>query len=776
MSDQNPTAAPTQPPAEAGSSSSAAAAGHADAMGEAIDPQLSREEQQKVLMQMQLRLDQYQAYADRLSALAAEQTPVDGKVTITLENPAEDEGGDDGDENWEDDEEEGGEDGDEGGEEDGEDASKPPKQAGSDSLGPSDSISAASTDTFGRGKPRRVREEARPESFYPHPLDGEDVWGSCLAYKEQYIRSFSAAIRNKPNWTEKVLDRELFAKWLREAEKQNSKNDKTGSLTWDAADIAFAYKELTEQYKPYVEELRKQGLTIEPDIDAVWRTDQLIDEDLRKQLIDAVATLENVPDDKKDWHPGSKKQVLDLVHPSLWPIIYGRSVSIENGETIKVPKETMQDKEGFSKRFCWLPSEFEISSDGKETKIASYINNLAESEDQKALFYPILEKIFTKFVPLFNHVLGDLRMGKHDLKRVYASGGSKYWDEDIVKLLKADHQVKWDKLLDQFVKGEPLNVDFMEKKKKEKKKKPEGETVEMEVNTDAKPVDDDGDANFEDVDSDVEDPESESDPETTNWEENDSRGYAVRDTMGNFSDWDWTPPKITDEIKLEGKTVKVIVKLANIILTPDKPEYAGGSWHVEAMLNERIISTGIYYFAQENISDSELAFRRTVSDVPHVMDLQQYSDWPIIFNMESWDAFTVQKIGSIQTKEHRAIAFPNVFQHQVQPFKLTDPTKPGYRKILVFFLCDPSPEHELPTTKTVAPQQPEARSLTEDILRNGPMGRMPEEVFSMIVENLPPPVTREEAEAYRRDLMKERSTYNKSTTMVTGVSYSLCEH
>jgi Protein of unknown function (DUF4246) len=38
---------------------------------------------------------------------------------------------------------------------------------------------------------------------------------------------------------------------------------------------------------------------------------------------------------------------------------------------------------------------------------------------------------------------------------------------------------------------------------------------------------------------------------------------------------------------------------AAIHLTPEKPEYAGGAWHVEGMMNERIVSTGIYYYERE---------------------------------------------------------------------------------------------------------------------------------------------------------------------------------
>ncbi|KAF3929062.1 hypothetical protein ABW20_dc0104574 [Dactylellina cionopaga] len=607
---------------------------------------------------------------------------------------------------------------------------------------------ARSEDTFGRGIPKKVRRSGKPDGFFPHPLDGTDSWGDTLTFREQYIRAFSATVRNKPNWTEKVLDRALFAKWLREAQKQNLRSDSNIVLTWDAKDVAFAYKELTESYKPYVEELRGKGLSLEPDIDGVWRSDNLIDESLRKELIDAVGTLENVSEEQKDWHPGSKKQVLDLVHPSLWPIIYGRSISLLDGEPAKKPEEMKKDKRGFSEQFCWLPSEFEISADGKETKIASYINNLA-SETQKELFYPILEKIFTQFVPLFNHVLGDLDIDKHNLKRVYAYAGSKYWDEDMIKIKKEDHELKWDELLGQFEKEETLNVEFYQKKEKKAKPAPEdGINQYFEESYDEYPDVEQGDTNY----------------------------YEVRDSMGSFSDWDWTPPKITDENKLEGKTAKVIVKLANILLTPENPTYDGGSWHVEAMLNERIISTGIYYYDQENITDSELAFRRTVGDVPHVMSLQQYSDWPIVFNMPSWDAATVQVIGRIKTKDKRAIAFPNIFQHQVQPFKLVNNTKPGYRKILVFFLCDPSEGHNIPTTKTVVEQQPEFRARTENVLREGPLGKLPEEVFEMVVEKLPPVVTRAEAEKYRDELMKERSIYNKTTTMVQGVSYSLCEH
>lgn len=62
-----------------------------------------------------------------------------------------------------------------------------------------------------------------------------------------------------------------------------------------------------------------------------------------------------------------------------------------------------------------------------------------------------------------------------------------------------------------------------------------------------------------------------------------------------------------------------------------------------------------------------------------------------------------QHIGSVITKSGRMIAFPNLYQHKVAPFKLTDPSKNGIRKILVFFLVDPATY--IPSTSSIPPQQ-----------------------------------------------------------------------
>ena len=63
-------------------------------------------------------------------------------------------------------------------------------------------------------------------------------------------------------------------------------------------------------------------------VDGVWQNDELIPMDIKQSLIECAKKLENVPEDEKDWHPGSNEQVLDLVHPSLF--CYVDQVTIES--------------------------------------------------------------------------------------------------------------------------------------------------------------------------------------------------------------------------------------------------------------------------------------------------------------------------------------------------------------------------------------------------------------------------------------------------------------
>ncbi|KAF3226535.1 hypothetical protein TWF106_000276 [Orbilia oligospora] len=597
---------------------------------------------------------------------------------------------------------------------------------------------------------------------FPHPSDGK--MGEPMKYREACLRRFSAAIRNKPNWTEKILDRKLFIKWLRETKAADSHPREQNTLLWTKDDIHFVYKELTKRYKPYVEGFKGR---LQPDIDGVWRCDDFLDEKERRELIDATSTLENITEARKDWHPNSNNQVLNLVHSSLWPIIYNVTID-SSGNPVTPPNG---GKDWTSKYFCWLPSEFEISSNG-ETKVASYINNLSTTK-QKELFYPILGRIFDKFISLFNHVLANLNEGSYDHERVERD----YRYSQPERLSQRDHDRQWERLLKQFEERKYLLTVRLH---------------ESEPEDDCYGFSDDEYEQQEDVDNEI-NLEYEEESDCEDQYECGQDYYIVRD-MGDVLDQGmWRPPKpkILKEVKLEGTTSRVLVKMANIILTPDQPKYNGGSWHVEAMENERIVSTGIYYYSQENITTSHLAFRKEVKlDTPdenewsgdefddnegnetwrwNNRDQEREDDWEAKYDMNILDQPN-QEVGAVETKENRAIAFPNIFQHRVEPFELIDKSKEGHRKILVFFLCDPS--HDIPTTRTIAPQQPEFREEFVQALCDGPIGNLPPELHQEILKRLPPVISKEEALEYRRHLMEERGKATKKTSERLGRSTS----
>jgi len=118
----------------------------------------------------------------------------------------------------------------------------------------------------------------------------------------------------------------------------------------------------------------------------------------------------------------------------------------------------------------------------------------------------------------------------------------------------------------------------------------------------------------------------------------------------------------------------------------------------------------------------------------------------------------LQELGSVEAIQGRCVAFPNVYQHQVQPFHLEDPTRPGIRKIFVAFLVDPT--YTIPSTTTVPPQQREIirdTLLTADNLSR--LGKLPTELIEMISGGNDGTMSRAEAEAYRLELMDERTVF-----------------
>lgn len=488
----------------------------------------------------------------------------------------------------------------------------------------------------------------------------------------------------------------------------------------------------------------------------VIKSDCVLDDDLKNALRDAIKPLEDVPEKQQDWHPGSDGKVLDLVHPSLFPLVYGRSrilpygtVPLEIciymiGEGVTIPKPEGSTGENvrigrqverttyyvWSNNYQWLPCNVSFP-DGENARIDSYINNLHPTED--ARLYGIIEKLITRAVPLWNITTQcygygygfspDRRVWTWEIEAIDLPPpmSDERYQEDWLGWDREDAEDEWRRVNRTIIKPEPY----------------------------------------------------------------DYKGLC------------YTEEHVGDKFaffKGKDKKLQIIVKLANIHLTPEKPEYNGGSWHIEGQLNEHIgtativpllslvlmkyiVSTALYYYDNENITDSRLHFRTKV-DTSWEVDLEYEQG-----DLDGIDAVfgfgndkAVQEIGSVSTREGRLVAFPNGFQHRVGSFKLQDPTKPGHRKIVALFLVDPN--IPIISTANVPPQQ---RHWWVDTLAS-PRGvlreRLPTELVQMVGERVEDfPIGLEEAREIRLKLMEERGKSDKEVdNAYTAAQFSFCEH
>lgn len=208
------------------------------------------------------------------------------------------------------------------------------------------------------------------------------------------------------------------------------------------------------------------------------------------------------------------------------------------------------------------------------------------------------------------------------------------------------------------------------------------------------------------------------------------------------------------KIDLKNQKLQIIVKLANIELTPEKPKYDGGMWHVEGIDEERIVASGIYYYEMDNISESKLTFRQMIADPPYEQDDEK--GVLEIFGLKDAEELN-QIVGDVIAKKGRCVVFPNIYQHKVEAFELIDKTKNGSRKILVFFLVDPTVS--IVSTKNVAPQQ-------ESWKETDGFGDMERRTMS-----------KQQAQEFREKLMFERKySKDKFQSEFYERSFSLCEH
>ncbi|KAJ2644200.1 hypothetical protein GGF44_000756 [Coemansia sp. RSA 1694] len=505
----------------------------------------------------------------------------------------------------------------------------------------------------------------------------------------------SSVIRAKTDWMETLRDAETCAVWAAEARAK------------ELTDVEFRY--VLDELE-YYSSLHPPGSNVRLSAaDGVWFSDSLIDTATTNELKEYAAILESTPSRQKDWHPDDRSRMLNLIDPSLFPLIYSRSKlcrqpcaspqtalnpeapgefpgsrnkwhEVLKGSDYYIPIRIRWHLQCASDKFSWLPSEFRVADDGAVT-IESYINNLHPVKH--AAFYPIIASIFSKFLPLLEQAVTDL---VHPRRPRVVPDPSNYYKSD-----------------------EPM---------------PE--------------YDDDSDY----YDYDYEEKYRE-------WKEHATFVYPQPEPFA-------APARPVSPYKLCGRRLQAIVRMSSIELTPEMPIYGGKDWSLAGLDNERIIATGIFFYDVANVSQRSLQFREALYawdvglDQPDVELVHKAYGIELNGPIEEGHAIS-QELGPVEIKNGRCVVFPSILQHKMPELKLADRTKPGHCKVLTFYFVDPSTR--IPSTEIVPPQQKDWWA--EDVLACEPFRSLPGLVVDGIMDKVDFPISLKEAKQLRSQVPQD---------------------
>ncbi|KAI9327524.1 hypothetical protein DFJ73DRAFT_863547 [Zopfochytrium polystomum] len=505
--------------------------------------------------------------------------------------------------------------------------------------------------------------------------------------------------------------------------------------------------------------------------------DNLLPSSLLARLKSLAAPLEQECLSRGDcWHPNSDDMVLDLVHPSPYALVSGKTKAsaVPNAlfgdelVEIKAKEKTRswRHEPDVSTRFQWLPSEVDVDQNGKVV-IRSYINNL--NPTQHSQLYSVLAACFQKMLPLFERAYGSL--DTEPFHRITTATGefmpvySQYeWMEmeyRKVHNLAPDVDVESRDDFDAFADERWGNSEvFSGRPLKKALSLFEFKRSEAPV---LRCVRKDGVKTLFEFEPGQVGPVVQGSKETDNSKGTEER---TKDELARGAHCETA----TVSKSLKEKRLQVIFKISNILLTPEKPRYNGGHWHIEGMEHEAIMATGIIYYDMENITESRLTFRNLFEHESWSYEQSDFDHLEEIFGVPN-EELNVQVPGTTTARAGRCVVFPNNYHHRVEPFELEDKTRPGFRKMMACFLIHP--DAKIPSTSTVPMQQREwARDTFNRVI---PDTVMPAVVKHLVLSVVNPGISRTEALELAKELGEERRvTTEKGFASMYGIS--LCEH
>jgi hypothetical protein len=525
--------------------------------------------------------------------------------------------------------------------------------------------------------------------------DGASGWRQAprLTSRELAMVALMGFITDKTDWAEDVYDEDKAASWRKEA------GDLGLTITFDEELISgWSEKEVPlmplisdKAWDWCIKELRDKAITFKKTgfvraVDAgscVCKSDTLVATAFAKELQDSTLPLRDQCG-KKFSHDG---QLTDLVDPSMFPLIYGKTRVCTDGRQVELdtcinhcdeaistiaplyPENRLlssheidrnRERHGrpfdhhsakpfrWSLRFQWLPCELKFAPDGTNgMEVNSYINNIHPIYHKSV--YASIQEIMVTVTSLWNDCIFKGKTGPAPMRiRTYGyeEGIPPEWLEHRFSTMRSFWQ-----------NGDPLkSLNFQEY-----------EDFLLKIN------------NFLDFDNHNNDPDINWIPEhlkqeIANRDRNMGRNSDSYDALKylvskkvhclfaavhpepgsafSYNDWkagkngkvviaqtdfqggDRIPAgtqdpddglyKISLEDEFRTQGLQIIIRFQDIDLTPDQPTFAG-KLTLEAQRNEHIVATAAYVYSNENTSLPKVSFHQPAWMDENDYDFREFS-------------------------------------------------------------------------------------------------------------------------------------------------------
>jgi hypothetical protein len=171
-------------------------------------------------------------------------------------------------------------------------------------------------------------------------------------------------------------------------------------------------------------------------------------------LTEGVRSLQDPSSSSRDRKKEGPTEV--LLDPLLYCLVYGRTLTSDQGHLRPVPAPRWTDNYLVSERFALLPTDVSVTNSGS-AQFLSYINNL---DPQNKCLYRNLETTLSALIPMFEHVLTDLHRNNPLPQRIKGPCRYTVWEEPDPPEHSDDEDgwVEYEREMRRWIMNRPLTL------------------------------------------------------------------------------------------------------------------------------------------------------------------------------------------------------------------------------------------------------------------------------------------------------------------------------